>query len=183
MLAEEISFTLNPVSITRTAENLHLPVAAKLALAKPPQGPARRLGLSATGRHMGIWKFAENIDGTKQFLVDFVGSSRQSFLASGFGDFPAYPQTVPDIAQLLAADASAEPPGKYRILVDAADWTTDLAYPGDTNGAVAEVAFTALLQKMFASAATGKMTPEESLTQADQEVRRIYRKWQDLGKI
>jgi hypothetical protein len=36
---------------------------------------------------------------------------------------------------------------------------------------------------MFASVATGKMTPEEALTQADQEVRKIYQKWQDLGKI
>jgi multiple sugar transport system substrate-binding protein len=132
---------------------------------------------------MGIWKFAENIDGAKQFLVDFVDSSRQSFLASGFLNFPAYPQAVPDIAQLLAADASAQPPGKYRILTDVADCTTYLEYPGDVNVAAVEVVDTALLQKMFASAATGKMTPEEALTQADQEVRRIYRKWQDLGKI
>jgi hypothetical protein len=28
-----------------------------------------------------------------------------------------------------------------------------------------------------------KMTPEEALAQADQEVRKIYQKWQDPGKI
>jgi hypothetical protein len=36
---------------------------------------------------------------------------------------------------------------------------------------------------MFTLAASGKMTPEEAMTQADQEVRKIFQKWQDLGKI
>jgi multiple sugar transport system substrate-binding protein len=105
------------------------------------------------------------------------------FLASQFYYFPCYTQTIPDIAQLLAADASAQPPGKYRILADAAEWATYSAYPGYANAAGLEIAGTALVQKMFASIATGKMAPEEALTQADQELRRIYQKWQDLGKI
>jgi multiple sugar transport system substrate-binding protein len=183
IVAEEISLTLNPVNAIRTAENLHLPVAAKLVLAKTPQGPARRLGIANLNNIMGIWKFADNIEGAQQFLVDFVGSSRQVFLTSGFYYFPTYPQTIPDMAQLLAADASAQPPGKYRILADAADWTTLPPYPGYANAAERETVQTGLLQKMLANAATGKMTPEEALTQADQEVRRIYQKWQDLGKI
>jgi multiple sugar transport system substrate-binding protein len=183
LLAEEISLTLNPINLTRTGENLHLPVAAKLALARTPKGPVRRLGSVFINYTMGIWKFAENIDSARQFLVDWVGSSRQTFLASQFYHFPAYPQTIPDIAELLAADANAQPPDRYQLLADAVDWASYPAYPGYDNGARRGTAGSGLLQKMFANTATGKMTPEEALTQADQEVRRIYRKWQDLGKV
>jgi multiple sugar transport system substrate-binding protein len=149
MLAEEISWTLNGVSITRSAENLKLPVVDKLALARPPQGPERRLSPSAIYYPLAIWKFADNIEGAKQFLVDLAGSAREVFLASQFFYFPAYPQTIPDIAQLLAEDANAQPPDKYRLLADAADWATYESYPGYANGAFWEVGGSFLLNKML----------------------------------
>jgi multiple sugar transport system substrate-binding protein len=66
MLAEEISWTLNPVSITRSAENLKLPIEDKLTLARSPLGPERRLAPGTTNHFMSIWKFADNIEGAKQ---------------------------------------------------------------------------------------------------------------------
>ena len=64
-----------------------------------------------------IWKFAENIDGAKQFLVDYIGNFRQGFLASEFYQlFPCFPQTVPDLKTLLARDDKANPPDKYKVL-------------------------------------------------------------------
>ena len=51
-----------------------------------------------------IWKFAENPEGAKQFLVDYVGRSRDAFLASGFQNMPCYPETVPDLATLTAGE-------------------------------------------------------------------------------
>jgi hypothetical protein len=36
---------------------------------------------------------------------------------------------------------------------------------------------------MFAGAATGRLTPEEALDEADAEVRRIFRKWKENGKL
>jgi hypothetical protein len=36
---------------------------------------------------------------------------------------------------------------------------------------------------MFANATTSKTTPDQAMTQADQEVHKIFQKWQDLGKI
>jgi ABC-type glycerol-3-phosphate transport system substrate-binding protein len=63
------------------------------------------------------------------------------------------------------------------------DWVTNIGYPGYENPAIDETYNAGLIPAMFANAATGKMTPEEALTQADQEIRRIYRKWQDAGKI
>jgi multiple sugar transport system substrate-binding protein len=183
MLAGEISLTMNRIDIIRTGEHLQLPVAAKLAVAKVPQGPVQRLGPATLSYNLGIWQFADNGDGAKQFLVDLIGNSREVLLASEFSDFPCCPQTVPDIAELLAADAQAQPPDKYRLLADAADWTAYSYYPGYLSVATDETVTAGLLQRMFTNAATGKMTPEEALTQADQEIRRIYQKWQDLGKI
>ena len=37
-----------------------------------------------------IWKFAKNIDGTKQFLVDYMGQFRHGFLASELHDGGSY---------------------------------------------------------------------------------------------
>ena len=51
-----------------------------------------------------IWKFAENIDGAKQFLVDYIGNFKQAFLASEYYNFPCFTQTVPDFKSLIAND-------------------------------------------------------------------------------
>jgi hypothetical protein len=36
---------------------------------------------------------------------------------------------------------------------------------------------------MFAQAATGRLTSEEALDQADREVREIFQKWRERGKL
>jgi hypothetical protein len=36
---------------------------------------------------------------------------------------------------------------------------------------------------MFAQAASGKLPPEDAMNQADQEVKRIFKKWKDKGKV
>ena len=38
-------------------------------------------------------------EGAKRFLVDYIGNSRQAFLASGFQNMPSFPGTTPDFAQ------------------------------------------------------------------------------------
>ena len=65
-----------------------------------------------------IWKFAENIDGAKQFLVDYIGNFNQAFLASEYYNFPCFTQTVPDLKSLIANDAKARPADKYKVLED-----------------------------------------------------------------
>src|SRR5262245_11647158 len=183
MLSEQGSLAVNPISITRTAENQKLPVDGNLWLAKAAQGPVRRLGPYALMDGYVIWKFAENIDGAKQFLVDYIGNFRQGFLASEFFNFPCFPQTVPDLKTLLAKDDKAQPPDKYKVLEDALDWVTNVGYPGYANAAIDEIFNTWVIPTMFAQAATGKLTPEEALNQADAQVQRIFQKWRERGKI
>ena len=107
MLASRGSITLNAISVTRTGENQKIPVADKIWLAKAAQGPVRQIGLQHLLDVYVIWKFAENIDGAKKFLVDYVGASRKVFQASQFYNFPCFPQTVPDLQSLIAKDPKA----------------------------------------------------------------------------
>jgi multiple sugar transport system substrate-binding protein len=183
MLAGQGSLAVNPISITRTGENQKLPVADHIWLAKTAQGPVRRIAPYSSMDFYVIWKFAENIDGAKQFLVDYIGNFRQGFLASEFFNFPCFLQTVPDLKTLLAMDDKANPPDKYKVMEDALEWLTNVGYPGYANAAIDEIFNTWVISTMFAQAATGKLTPEEALNQADAQVQRIIQKWRERGKI
>jgi len=183
MLAGKGSLTLNAISITRTGETQNIPVSHDIWLAKSPQGPVRRIGVGHLTSVYMIWKFAENIEGAKQFLVDYVGNFRQGFLASQFYNFPCFPRTVPDLNVLIAHDSQATPPDKYKVFGDVSEWTTNLGYPGYANAAIDEIFGQWIISSMFARAASGKMTPEDTLSQADKEVRAIFQKWKDKGLV
>ena len=90
---------------------------------------------------------------------------------------------MPDLAALVGRDAMAQPPEKYALLAGAADWTTNLGHPGYTNVAVDEVVRTGIISQMFAAAARGEMTAEESVRAAEARIRPIYGKWREQGKI
>jgi multiple sugar transport system substrate-binding protein len=183
MLDGEGALTLDTVSVPRASENMRLPIARDLWLSGAPGGPVGRLA-PAFGLHVYfIWNFAENIDGAKQFLVDYIARSRDAFLASGFQNMPSFPDAVPDLTSLVAQDARASPPDKYRLLADVASWTTNVGYPGYSNPAISEIYNGGLIPTMFARAATGQLTPEETLDQADREVRRIFQNWKERGKV
>jgi len=81
MISGELSLTSETNIITRTVE-IGLPeMSEKIQLAKTPEGPVRRMGSNRMASYL-IWKFAENIEGAKQFLVDYVGNFQKVFLAS-----------------------------------------------------------------------------------------------------
>ena len=155
----------------------------KISLAKAARGPAQRIGLQHLLDVYVIWKFANNIDGAKQFLVDYVGQSRNAFLASKFYNFPCFPATVPDLHALIASDAQANPRDKYDLFGDVETWTTNVGYPGYANAAIDEIFTSWIISMMFAEAAAGRMRPEEALDQGDREVRRIFEQWRGRGLV
>ena len=107
----------------------------------------------------------------------------EGFVAGQFYNFPCFPQTVPDLKTLLARDDKANPPDKYKVLEDALDWVTNVGYPGYANAAIDEIFNAWVIPTMFAQAATGKLSPEDALNQADAQVQRIFQKWRERGKI
>jgi multiple sugar transport system substrate-binding protein len=183
ILSGRSSLILNGISVTRAGENDNLPIHEKIALAKSAKGPVRRLGLEHLINCYAIWKFSENIDGAKKFLVDYVGNFRAGFNASRFYNFPTFPSTVPDIDQLITKDAKGIPADKYAVLADALSWQTNIGFPGYSNAAIDETFKTWVINTMFARAATGAETPQDALSQAEKTMKIIWAKWKDKGMI
>jgi len=183
MLAGKGSLTANHPSITREAENKKLTeMSKKIWLAKPPAGPVKRMSESTMNVSV-IWKFAENIEGAKQFLVDFTGNFRDAFIASEFYDFPCFPDTVPDLNKLIANDPKADPPDKYKVLEDAQEWTPNVGYPGYANAAIEEIFFTHVVTVMFVKAVTGVATPEDAIKEAEAKCKDIFAAWKKKGLV
>jgi len=183
MLAGHGSLTLNAISVTRTGETQRIPIARRIALAPPAAGPVNRLGLMHLMHCYVIWKFAENIDGAKQFLVDYLGNFREAFLASKFYNFPCFPDTVPDLEQLVAKDPAAEPADKYSVLAQAADWTVSVGHPGFANAAIDEIYNRWVLSDMFADAARGRASTDEAVSRAVKQTQRIFSRWRASGRL
>ena len=183
MLEGKGSLALNAISITRTAEKDDPGMSKKIWLAKSPAGPVRRMGLAHLMNVYVIWKFAENIEGAKQFLVDYIGNFRKAFLASEFYNFPCFPDTVPDLKTLIANDPKADPPDKYKVLGDVQEWATNVGYPGYANAAIDEIYGTFVIITMFRRAATDEATPEDAVKEAEAECKRIFAIWKERGVV
>jgi multiple sugar transport system substrate-binding protein len=183
MISGKGSLALNAISITRTAEKTAPEMEKKIWLAKAPKGPVRRMGLEHVMNVYVIWKFAENIEGAKKFLVDYVSDFKTAFLASEFYNFPCFTKTVPDLKILVAHDKKAQPPDKYKVLEDVLDWATNVGFPGYANAAIDGVLSTWVIPTMFAQAAAGKLSPEDTLKAADKKVQAIFKKWRANGLI
>jgi len=177
------SLTMNAISITRTAERDDPEMSKKIWLAKAPKGPVRRMALQHVMNVNSIWKFAENIEGAKKFLVDYVSNFSEAFSASEFYNFPCFPQTVPDLKEQLVYDKRADPPDKYKVLEDVQNWATNIGYPGFVNAGISEVFGAWIIPEMFRQAASGQMSSEEALSAATKKVEAIFDKWRDRGVL
>jgi len=183
MLQGKGSLALNAISITRAAEKEDPEMSKKIWLAKSPAGPVRRMGLEHIMFVYVIWKFAENIEGAKQFLLDYIGHFRKVFLASEFYNFPCFPDTVPDLKKVIANDPKADPPDKYKVLEDVLEWTTNVGYPGYANAAIDEIFGTYVITTMFQKAATGEATPEDAIKEAEAKCKHIFATWKERGLV
>ncbi len=183
MLAGKVSLVLNAISVTRQAETDKMPIGKDIWLAKAAKGPVRRMGTEHVMNCYVVWKFAQNVDGAKKFLVDYINAFRGAFLASEFYNFPCFPKTVPDLQKLISNDPRATPPNKYAVLSDVLDWATNVGYPGYASAAIDETFNTWVINTMFAKAATNTSTPEAAIKEATAKCRQIWAKWKEKGLI
>jgi len=177
ILAGKLSFVANAISVTRSAEKDNPDMSAKIQLTPALKGPVRAIAAEHVMDCYVIWEFAENKQGAQQFLIDYMDTFEAAFKASEFYNFPCFPQTVPNITQLLANDPKANPPDKYKVLGNVLDWATNVGYPGYATASIDEVFNTFVIPTMFAKAAQDVMSPEESVAAAEKEIRRIFDKW------
>jgi multiple sugar transport system substrate-binding protein len=181
MISGKGSLALNAISITRTAEKQDPEMEKKIWLAKACKGPVRRIGLEHVMDVYAIWKFAENIEGAKKFLIDYVSNFRRAFMASEFYNFPCFAQTVPDLKELIANDKKAQPPDKYKVLEDVLDWATNVGYPGYCTAAIDEIYSTWIISTMFARVASGMMDPQDAVSSTAKSCDGIFKKWRERG--
>jgi multiple sugar transport system substrate-binding protein len=183
MVAGRLSMALNAISITRTAENTNPDLARRIALAPIPAGPNGRLGLEHVMGCYVIWKFAQNKAMARKFLIDLEVKYTGAFENSRFYNFPSFPNSVRNIPVRLRRDQN-QPRGKYMILDEInRKYTKNVGYPGFSNPAIDEVFNKYLIPQMFAEVAQGKRTPADAARTYDGQLREIYQKWRNRGKI
>ena len=177
------SMVINAISAIRDAEEEDHARAASIALGPALAGPGGRLGVNSVVLVFVVWRFGQNQELAKQFLVDLAVAGREDFLKSRFYNLPAFPQTVPDLPQLVARDEQADPTDKFALLAGADQWSTNIGHPGHDNAATDEVFSAFVIPRMFAAAARGELSAEEAVKRAHAEIEPIFAKWRERGKI
>ncbi len=177
ILAGKLSFVVNAISVTRTAEKENPEMSKKIQLVPALKGPAHRLAAEHVMDCYAIWNFAENKEGAKQFLVDYIDAFGEAFKQSEFYNFPCFPTTVPNIPEKIANDPKAQPPDKYKVLGNVLEWATNVGYPGYATAAIDEAFNTFVLPTMFARVARDEASPEDAAKAAEKELKRIFDKW------
>ncbi len=179
MLAGKVSFVDNAISITREAENKQMDIAKQIMISRALKGPAARLAAEHVMSCYVVWKFAENQEGAKQFLADFIDHFHDAFAASKWYNFPCFPSTVPNLQKEIEFDPLAEPHDKYKVLGDVLTWATNVGHPGYATAAIDEVFNTFVVPTMFAKVARNEMSAEDAAGAAEKEVKRIFEKWKN----
>ncbi len=181
MLAGNGNLTVDTMSIIRAAENKQLPVNESLSLTTIPQGPHGRIGPIFGLNTFVIWKFAQNKETAKKFLIDYIGRFQESFLSGGFQNMPVYPQSVTNFEKLVKEDPAR--PDRYQPLLEVFDTATNVGYPGFSNAAIDETMGAGIIPRMFASVVTGSSTAEQATRDAVKQIEPIFKKWRSAGKI
>jgi multiple sugar transport system substrate-binding protein len=171
------SYIINPISAYRSAQQINPKLADNIFLWKCPKGPVRRL-IGAVSNAYGIWKFAKNQETALEFLTYYADNWVDAFKASTGYNMPVFANIVPKPMPVLDNDPTSHPPTKLRVTETSDEWSAVAGWPGPAWAATDEVYNDFILCDMMAKAATGQMTPEESVKWATHETELIFKKWQ-----
>jgi multiple sugar transport system substrate-binding protein len=174
----------NAISAIRSMEKHNPELAAKAALAPAAAGPRARLAAAHVVHCYVIWRFSDQVELAKRFLVDLAAAAPESFRASEYYNLSTFAHGIPDLSRTLVATAkrgggrrASPPPARYAVLADADRWSACPGYPGPLTPAIDEVVQRSVIPAMFARAARGEQTAEESVRVAEVEMRRIFARW------
>jgi multiple sugar transport system substrate-binding protein len=174
MLAGRVSFVDNAISITRQSEREKLPIDKNIGITRALRGPVRRIAAEHVMNCYVIWNFAQNKEGAQKFLIDWIDSFHDGFVAGQFYNFPCFPKTCPNLEKEVSNDSRANPPNKYAVLTDVLKWATNVGYPGYCTAAIDQAFNSWVIPTMFAKVARGDETPESAAKAAEQEYKRIF---------
>jgi multiple sugar transport system substrate-binding protein len=162
----------NATSVYITAKNQAPDVAEHLQIALNPKGPGDKGGRRnvVDPNAWAIWKFSQNADTAKAFLLAWYdawqdwGKASSGYNSPPLNDF--WKKPMPGLDQ--------DP--KLTIMQDWKDLAFVYGYQGPITEAMEEVQSTFVVPNMFARAARGD-TPEAALAWAEGEYKRIFSKY------
>ncbi|MGH8686676.1 MAG: ABC transporter substrate-binding protein [Burkholderiales bacterium] len=171
------SYIINPISAYRTAQKLNKTLADDIHIIKPPKGPKHQI-MGAASEFYGIWKFAKNKEAAIEFLKHYSANWREAFTASSGYNNPCFAGLVPKPMPILSDDPTSTPHDKLAILQDSDQWSAIPGWPGPATPAMDEIYYAFIIPDMMAKAATGQLSPEESVKWATQQCEAIFKKWE-----
>jgi maltose-binding protein MalE len=184
LVAGKLSYILNSISAWRTSQENNPVIADDTFFTPALRGPKDARVASHVMYNWIIPDHAANPDAAKEFLLYYTDNSALVTWNSKLYEFPAFPDTVPNLDALLDNDPyGAKPANKLSVLKNATDWSTNVGYPGPASTAEGEVFATFIIPNMFAKAARGEMNPQQAVADAEAQIRPIFDKWRRQGLI
>jgi multiple sugar transport system substrate-binding protein len=186
LVAGSLSYILNSISAYRTAQEENPAVADDVFFTQALEGPAAALAAQHVLYNWIVPNHAANPDAAQEFLLHYTANYAQASYNSQLYDFPAFTERVPNLDAWTSEDPfGSTPSDKLAFLKfdDAVQWTTNIGHPGPTNPAIGEVFGTNIIANMMAKAARGEMNPEQSVADAEAQIRTIFDGWREQGLV
>ncbi|MGQ0777122.1 MAG: extracellular solute-binding protein [Pseudonocardiales bacterium] len=184
LIAGQMSYILNSISAYRTAQEQNPDVADDVLFVPALRGPADAIAAQHVMYNWIVPQFSRNADAAKEFLLHYTANFAAATYHSKLYDLPAWSGLVPQLDGWLADDPfGSTPPDKLAVLQGATEWATNIGHPGPASPAVGEVFSQFIVPNMYARAARGEMTPEQSVASAEAEIRPIFDKWRQRGLV
>ncbi len=187
LVAGKLSYILNSISAWRTAQDVSPKVAQDVFFTKALAGPKDARAAQHVLYNYIIPTYAKNPDAAKEFLLHYTANWPLVSYYSKLYDFPSWSSLTPKLGDWLANDPfGAKPADKLAFLggVDqAAQWSASIGHPGPSSPAIGEILGTYVIPNMYARAARGQMTPDESVKRAHQECERVFDRWRRRGLV
>ena len=184
LISGSLSYILNSISGYRTAQTANPEIADDVLFVPALEGPAAALAAQHVMYNWVVPQHAVNPDAAKEFLLHYTENFASATYHSQLYDFPAWADRVPQLDDWLADDPfGSEPSDKLSLLSDAIDWSTNIGHPGPSNTAIGEIFATSTIPNMYARAARGEMTPDETVAVAENEIKGVFDKWRSRGLV
>lgn len=184
LIAGQLSYILNSISAYRTSQVQNPEVAADTRFVSALRGPETALAAQHVMYNWIVPKYSGNADAAKEFLLHYTDNLASAAYWSKVYDFPAWPGLVPQLDGWLDNDPfGSKPANKLSVLKNSTDWATNIGHPGPANPAVGEVFGQFIIPNMYARAARGEMSPEQTVARAEEQIKPIFDKWRQRGLI
>jgi ABC-type glycerol-3-phosphate transport system substrate-binding protein len=184
MVGGKLSYIVNSISAYRTTQKVNPQQANDTFFVQALEGPAEAWAAQHVMYNWIVPTFSKSVDAAKAFLMHYTENYARATWESELYDFPAFGKLVPQLDGWLKNDPfGSEPPDKLAVLASALDWSTNVGRHGNANTAIGEVFGTFIVPDMYARAARGEQSPQESVARAESEVQAIFEKWRRQGLI